>query len=335
MQYPIIAITVSLIAFNAGGQTFGKTPELLTTVRYENVLRTALSLVDNREFTDASKLLESAAAQAAEQDKPEWEASILGFLGSIYQRSGRYIEAEDVLNKSIRELTELSGSESTDLIGPIANLGGLYYEARQYGHAEQLIARALEIQRRNDVTDPKVTAMLLTNLGGVYFSEHKDEQARESAEQALKRLAVVKKPGIEVTQSTARNYALLGALHLAAHEYPDAESCLIRARDLWEISATPDDPRRAESISNPGILYSHTGDFEKSESLFKQADAVFRAYGGNNAYLQHFFTEYYGAEKTLGHKKEAKILLKRLKQIENASAANTISRNVVDVSALK
>jgi tetratricopeptide (TPR) repeat protein len=332
MQYPIAAITLTLFALNAGGIAAGAT---LTLLQYDSAMRKALSLSSQREYTEACRILESAALQAKEDGKKEWEATMLSFLGSIYQRAGRYAEAEDSLNTSIREFSESKGPDARELIGPLANLGGLYYEAKQYSHAEQLIKRSLELQLPNDGEDPKLTGMLLTNLGSVYFSEHKDEEARQSAEQAIEKFAVVKNPGMDTTQGTARNYALLGALNLAQHNLSDAQSYLMKARAMWETAATPDDPRRAESVANLGIYYSAAGDYQKAESLFKEANTVFQNSGGNNAYMQHFLGEYYGVEQRLGHKKEAKQLLKQLKQLANVSAASSLSRNVVDVNAFR
>src|SRR6185437_7178264 len=137
--------------------------------------------------------------------------------------------------------------------------------------------------------------------------------------------AIVKNPGADTTQGTARNYALLGALNLAARNMSDAQSYLTKARALWETSAGPDDPRRAESVANLGIYYSAAGDYEKAESLFKEAGAVFQNSGGNNAYMQHFVGEYYVVEKGLGHKKEAKQLMKQLRRLANESAAASLS----------
>jgi tetratricopeptide (TPR) repeat protein len=333
MKYPIAAISLTtLFVFIAGGIAAGAS---LTPLQYDIAMRKALSLSAQREYTDACRVLESAALQAKEDGRKDWEATMLSFLGSMYQRAGKYAEAEETLNTSIREITQSKGPEVPDLVGPLANLAGLYYEAEQYSHAEQLIKRSLELQAPNDATDPKLSGMLLTNLGSVYFSEHKDAEAQKSAEQAIEKFAIVKNPGTDTTQGTARNYALLGALSLAQRNMSDAQSYLTKARAIWETAAGPDDPRRAESVANLGIYYSAAGDYEKAESLFKEAECVFQNSGGNNAYMQHFVGEYYLVEKGLGHKKEAKQLRKHLRQLVNVSAASSLSRNVVDVSGFR
>jgi hypothetical protein len=55
----------------------------------------------------------------------------------------------------------------------------------------------------------------------------------------------------------------------------------------------------------------------------------------SNSFLRHFFSEYAGIERALGHKKEARDLTKEVQRLSAVSAQTTISRNVVDVSAFR
>ena len=331
----IPAIILTFVVFTGTNLARGSTATPITHAQYEDALRRALSLSTERNYAQASDILENALSQVADAGKKEWESVILSFLGSIYQRAGRYEDAAEALNKSIREITEVRGPKAFALIGPLANLGGLYYEARQFGHAEQYLLKAIEVQSSDSAVDPKLTGMLLTNLGSVYFGENKNAEAQDAAEKALEKFALVKEHSVDSEQGTARNYALLGALRLNAHDLPAAQSYLTKAQILWDAAAGPNDPRRAEAISNLGIYYEAAGDLPKAESLFQQAESVFQNSGGNNAYLQHFYNEYYEVELRLNHKKEAKRLQKQFRQLVNVGAVSTISRDVVDVSAFR
>jgi len=329
--------TISTLLTSVFVLTFahGARGEDLTLASYNQTLRQALTFSDQRDFDHASSVLQQALDHLTTPEHVQWEATILSFLGSVYQRAGRYSDAEQVLNKSIRELTQLKGPQSPGLIGPLANLGALYYEAGQVSKAEQFLGRALELQRAHDKADPSLTAMLLTNLGSIHFSEHKNALAQANAEEALQKFEIAPDTGAEFREGTARNYALLGAVSMEGRRDKEAENYLHKALDIWNAVAGPDDPRRAEALANLGIFYSTTGDLEKSEDLFKQAHAVFENIGGDNAFIQHFLAEYYGVEQKLGHKKQAKLLSKQLQHISTVSAQNTISRDVIDASAFR
>ena len=306
----------------------------MTFAQYNHLMRQVLDLANQRDYAQASRLLEAGALDTGAHGQQDREATILSFLGSVYQRAGRYAESEEVLNRSINLWTRLKGPDAADLVGPLANLGALYFDAGQFTHAEQLISRALQLQLSDPHADSKMTAMLLTNLGSVYFAEEKSDEAQAKAEEALQKFSALPDP-IDAKEGAARNYALLGAVSLQKHELEQAEKFLKTALAIWESVATPDDPRRAEAVANVGILYSTAGSFEKAEAFFKEADAVFQSAGGNDAYIRHFLAEYYAVEQKLGRRKEAKQLAKRLQQRSNSSAESMISRNVVDVHSFQ
>jgi hypothetical protein len=57
---------------------------------YDRALRDAVRLSEGGDYARAAPILEAAVSQAARENKPEWEASMLGVLGSIYQRGGKF-----------------------------------------------------------------------------------------------------------------------------------------------------------------------------------------------------------------------------------------------------
>jgi tetratricopeptide (TPR) repeat protein len=330
----IATFLASCVVLNAGGTALGANPEM-TPVQFDSAMRHAYDLAEKRNYAEASDVLERAATETSQQGKSTWEATILAYLGSIYRSEGRYTEAEATLKKSINLWTELDGPDSTSLIGPLANLGALYFEAGRYRNAEKLVERALELQLNFHNDDVSVTAMLLTNLGSVYLSEHRNKLAEQKAEEALEKFALIRKPDLEAVRGAARNYALLGAVCLQTYKAAEAEAYLRKAIEIWSTIAGPNDPRRAEAVGNLGIYYSSTGNLEKAEELFQQASEVFQNIGGNNAYMRHFYDEYYGVEMKLGHKKQAKLLAKQLREMANVSAESKLSKDLVDVSSFQ
>lgn len=297
---------------------------------YDHVAREALYKYDHRDFSGAEKLLETAAASAARENKPDWEATMSGFLGSIYERTGRYTDAEQALNRSINDWTRLAGPNNPNLVGPIGNLGELYYKANQNSHAEKLLLRALAIEQATD-NDPHITAELLTHLGNVYFQQHKDALAEQKAQEALNKFAL-QTGGLN---GSASAYSLLGAICVRESRLSEAESWLRKALTICESTRSPEDPRIAEGLANLAIFYSESGDCTKAQPLFERAAALFERSGGDIVFIRKFDTEYAAFERKMGHKKEAKELSRRVEKLWSISPENTIDRDVIDASALR
>lgn len=326
MQFSDVFVTLSLFVFTCGAAAHAsETPH-----NYDRVIRQALRLESARDYTHAANILEAAITSAVQDNQRAWVASMLGLLGSIYQRSGKYTEAESALDRSVSLWTELKGPNAEELVGPLGNLGGLYYEAGQQARAEKFMSKAIAIEAGSE-NQPDVLAALLVNQGDIYFSEHKDELAKQNAGEALKKLAIVQNSN----QNVAAAYSLLGAVDVRARDWPEAESHLRQALTIWQSSRGPRDPHTGEGTANLATYFSASGKPALAEPLFQQADQIFDASGGDPAFIQHFLAEYVATERKLGHKKEVKRLVKKLDAMVPNSAEFTISREEVDVNALR
>lgn len=301
-----------------------------TVSEHNQTLLAARHLADRRDYTRAQNILQTAIENAQQDNDEEWEALLDCSLGWLYEKSGQYAEAENTLNRSIYLSTRIHGPNSPDQIPALGNLGGLYYEAGQYSRAEKLISRALAIAVASN-REPGTIATLQTNLGDIYFVEHKDTMAEQVAGEALKKFAMANDSG----DGLARDTSLLAALYLRMGRLAEAESSFQKALSTWQAIHGPADQRTAEGMGNLALFYAATGQFEKAQPLFESAMAVFRKVGGDNRFLQNFLAEYGVMERKLGHKKEAKQITKQLDQLVKASAGNTISRQVVDVSTFR
>ena len=148
-----------------------------TPFSYGNAVREAIDLSSHGENTQAEVVLRNAAANAVREKQLVPEAAILGVLGAVYQRTGDYLQAEDALNRSISQWSSIKGPDIPELVGPLANLGGLYYEAGQFAHAEKLLSRALKIENATD-KQPGLTATIQINLGNVIRAAQRQTGAK-------------------------------------------------------------------------------------------------------------------------------------------------------------
>jgi Tfp pilus assembly protein PilF len=290
----------------------------------------ALELCDLGQYERAASLLENAVAGAVLENQPTQEASILAFLGSVYERSGKYKEAEQELNRSVYCWTQLEGPGSHNLAEPLLALGGLYYKAGQISLAQRLLERALAIERASG-RRADVEATILTVLGNVYFLQHKTALAQQNAEEALKYTA----PGDKSGPEAGAAYTLLGAIFLESGEFGKAESCLRQSLALWRQKRGDREIYVAEAIANLAIFYSASGQYEKAGPLFRTAKEMLESSGEKASFfLRNFLAEYASFERKAGHKKEARQLSKQADALWATSAENAISRHVIDASTL-
>jgi hypothetical protein len=78
----ISSFLVFLYFFSNGAAAYGA----VAPRDYEHIAREAAALGDRRDYAAAVTMLEEAAAHADQDQRPAWGASILGLLGSIYER---------------------------------------------------------------------------------------------------------------------------------------------------------------------------------------------------------------------------------------------------------
>lgn len=294
---------------------------------YAEAITAALNCNAQRDYVHAATILEGVVARATDEHKPFWEAMALGTLGGVYQKAGRYAESETVLNRAIFQWTRLKGMNAHELVGPIGNLGGLYYEAGQYSLAERELTRAIEIENATD-NKPGLLATLLNNLGNVYYEEHKDTLAIEAAERALQKYQLSN----DHRGGSASSWSLLGALYIRTRQLPEAENCLQQALSIWQSLLGPEDPHTGEGVANLAAYYKVSGQLRKAEPLYQEANEIFQKSGGNRTFIQEFLGEYAELEHSLGHGKLEKRLMKKVQQMANSSAHNTVATDILDAS---
>jgi hypothetical protein len=88
----VLCVSFLLSASDAAfGQSVAAAPD------YEQISHHAIALVHLGDYVGATALLEPALAEAAHGNAPEWEATIIGMLGSVHEKTGRYMQAERMM----------------------------------------------------------------------------------------------------------------------------------------------------------------------------------------------------------------------------------------------
>jgi len=212
------------------------------------------------------------------------KAYILGTLGKLYQKLGRFEEAETTYQEPLEIYKELAEKNpeayKPDVATTQNNLGILYSDLRRFEEAETAYQEALEIfkelaEKNPDAYKPNV-AMTQNNFGNLYSDLGRFEEAETAYQEALeisKELAEKNpeayKPDVAMTQNN------LGVLYSDLGRFEEAETVYREALEI-RIELAEKNPNAykldvAMTQNNLGTLYREFGRFEEAETAYQEA----------------------------------------------------------------
>jgi len=229
---------------------------------------------DSNEKARQPLLLELARARARMPAKTEL-ASLLGSLGAVRHRQGRYPEAEALFERAIAVLGERADRGS--VIPPMTGLAAVYAEQERYGDAEQLLTRALQLDeedwRRNGRPPGATSAGILNALGRIARKRRRLPRAEQLHKLALKIVEDLGPDRIDVGTTLVD----LGEVYRAQGRHAEAEPFYKRALELCEKgNLSPNHSLVRDALGNLAALYEGQG---------RSADADRLKRGGPHAEL--------------------------------------------------
>ncbi|GAB4468194.1 MAG: hypothetical protein OHK0037_25540 [Elainellaceae cyanobacterium] len=236
-------------------------------------------------------------------------ASSLDRLATIYQKQGRYAEAEPLFRRVLQLREQHLGPAHPEVATALNNLALLYQAEGRYYEAEPLFQRALAIDEQ--VYDPRhlEVATDLHNLAGLYQDqgrydeaealylrslaiderfygvEHPDvatdlhnlaelyqDQGRYDEAEALylRSLRIRQRPGINPLE-LARSLNNLATLYRVQGRYDEAEALYRRSIDIRQQQLGADHPDVATSLNNLALLYKVQGRYDEAEPLYRRS----------------------------------------------------------------
>jgi len=112
------------------------------------------------------------------------DPAVLNNLGSLYYSTGRYAEAEPLLNHAIA-IWSSDPSAEPQLATALHNLAAVYRAEGRFAEARPLYERALELREALDGPNDAALLPLLTSLARAYRDMGELEQARAAAARAV------------------------------------------------------------------------------------------------------------------------------------------------------
>jgi tetratricopeptide (TPR) repeat protein len=176
-----INVILAILIFQVAA--FAAQSEVLT----HSLLKAARRAFADGQYKQTEDYLRQAAAESelvrtSDSDR----ALILGDLANVLLTTGKFDEAEDLLNRAIAILKSSNNEDRRLLPILLGNLGKLYHQTGRIGRSETVLRESLQLGKQFLTDAPQYLADLHNNLGVVYLHTLKLKKAEREFKSALR-----------------------------------------------------------------------------------------------------------------------------------------------------
>ena len=234
----------------------------------------ALMLMALGRYEEAGQLWsEMLHTQAQSQEQwldPDISPFVTGNLGELYTYQGRYVEAEKLLLRTVKNGTSRWGKESPYTLAYMSRLGAVYRTQGRHEEAEEMLLETLEIIKRvwGEREWHHATLRCKSELGQLYTNQGRYDEAEPIF---VKVLDTGRKMLGNEHCYTLIFINRLATLYSAQGRYTDAGALFNEAVETGSEKFGNDHPNTLESMHGLAVLYKKQGDYEKAEPLLVEA----------------------------------------------------------------
>jgi serine/threonine-protein kinase len=209
---------------------------------------------------------------------PKIQADLYQNLGKIYDKLGKFDQADTLLRSALEEHKTLFGSDSPEVAESLIALALLRADQGHLEEAEQLSRQALEMDRRHLREDYPAVAKALLAYGRVVGERGAYGSAIPALNEAVR---IESAPGVAPTDYAAALSALAAAQYSAGH-YDIANALYHRLLDIHRKLYGDRHPLVAEDIENLGSIQQDLGYYSEAEKLNRQALDIDESFYGRD-----------------------------------------------------
>ena len=256
------------------------------------------------------------------------KGDILSTSGQVYERIGKYSQAEGFHKKALMIRKKIFDEDHTDVATSYSNLATVYGSLGEYNQAKELHEKALVIRKKIFDEDNADIASSYNNLASVYSSLGKYNQAKELHEKAL---VIWKKINGEDHVDVATGYNNLASVYHSLGKYNQAKELYEKALMITKKTFDEDHVDIATGYNNLASVYHSLGKYNQAKELYEKAlmirkkifdeDHVDIASSYNNLATLYFDLQEYNKAKELYEK--ALMIRKKIFDEDHADIASS------------
>lgn len=242
--------------FDGGDQTAGPSEDLRVTAMLD------------RGAKDAETL----------QSEPAVQAEVHQMLGNVYQRIGKFDQADELMQSALAERKALSGADSREVTESLVALSLLRLDQARADEAERLAREALATARQIPEPRNPTLARAMFALGRVLEERGANDEAIRVLEEAVR----IQSASGENTPALSDSLNALGIAHYYKGHFADAESIYQRSLAMDRLFYGSLHPRVAEDLVNLGEIQASFRRWSDAERYYRQALAIERSWHGKD-----------------------------------------------------
>jgi eukaryotic-like serine/threonine-protein kinase len=209
---------------------------------------------------------------------PKVQAELYLNLGGIYQKLGKFDQADWLLRSSLDQRKSLFGPDSPEVAESLTALGLLRSDQARLEEAEQLVRQGLDMDRRHLPQDHPAVAKALLADGRVLAQRGAYDQAIPALNEAVR---IESAPGVAPTDLAASLSVLADAQYSAGH-YDICDALYRRLLDMHRRLYGDRHPLVAEDLGNLGSVKEDLGYYSEAEQFDRQALDIVESYYGKD-----------------------------------------------------
>jgi serine/threonine-protein kinase len=224
-------------------------------------------------------LLDRGVQEARSLDRePAVQADLYRTLGGIYQKLGKFDQADTLLRAALEQRKSMAGAGSAGVAESQVELGLLRSDQAKLEEAERLVRDGLEKARRVRPPDSAAVAKAMLALGQVLEARGGFAEAIRVLEQAEKLESGSGKP----TPELAATLSQLATNHFESGHYDMAKALYERALVMHRQLFGERHPSIAADLLNLADLEQELAYYGEAERLARQALEINRPYYGED-----------------------------------------------------
>jgi len=282
----IFAVIVGLIAFFTVRLERARDAALAEAARTQRIEQFIANLFQGGDAaagpSDSLRVLtivDRGLQEAKTLDKdPRVQADLYENLGSIYQKLGKFEQADSLLRAVRDKRKSLYGADSAEVAESLTALGLLRSDQAHLEEAEQLVGQGLAMAKRH--LPPKHPAIAKATLafGKVLAQRGSYDQAINTLNEVVRLQSA---PGV-APADLATSLSTLADAHYSAGHYEVCTSLYTRVLEMHRQIYGSRHPLIADDLGSLGAVQRDLGYYSEAEGLDRQALDITQFYYGNN-----------------------------------------------------
>ncbi len=216
-------------------------------------------------------------AKALNSD-PKVQAELYENLGGIYEKLGKFDQADSLLSAALDQRKSLFGPDSPEVAESLTALGLLRSDQARLQEAEQLTRQGLEMSERRLPPTHPARAQALRAYGKVLAERGSYDQAIAALNEAVRLQSA---PGVAPAE-LAESLSMLADANYSAGHYDVCNASYPRILAMRRQVYGERHPLVADTLGSMAAVQSDLGYYPEAERLDRQSLDIIQAYYGSD-----------------------------------------------------